>query len=182
MPHIIYYVAVSLDGYIATGEEIPVKLRRASIDDASELSALLKSIGWFEFTNKLLDDEARQHVKAQLERCLSDDSHSVYVAEADDGNIVGYVSAHWIPYLFMRGPEGYVSELFIRGDARAQGIGRRLLDLVQTEAKRRGCARLSLINLRSRESYQRQFYIKAGWQERADAANFVRGLDGPSIS
>lgn len=39
-----------------------------------------------------------------------------------------------------------------------------------------GCQRLSLINLRRRESYERQFYIKAGWQERAEAANFIRVL------
>jgi len=154
-----------------------VKLRRASIEDSGELATLLKSIGWFDFLNKLPDDEAREHVKAQLARCLGDDSHSVYVAEADQGELVGYISTHWIPYLFMRGPEGYVSELFIVDAARAQGIGRRLLDLVEAEARRRGCARLSLVNLRSRESYERQFYIKAGWRERTEAANFVRSLD-----
>ena len=76
----------------------------------------------------------------------------------------------------MRGPEGYVSELFVRDGARGQGAGRELLRTVETEAKARGCQRLSLINLRRRESYQRQFYIKAGWQERAEAANFIRVL------
>jgi GNAT superfamily N-acetyltransferase len=73
----------------------------------------------------------------------------------------------------MSGLERYVSELFVREAARGQNVGRRLLNLVQTEARRRGCARLSLINLRNRESYQRQFYVKAGWKERSEAANFV---------
>jgi GNAT superfamily N-acetyltransferase len=154
-----------------------VNLRKVSIDDAAELAALIKSIGWFQFLNGLPDDEACEHVKAQLAYCLSDDSHCLYVAQSDDGNIVGYISTHWIPYLFMRGSEGYVSELFVVDRARGQGIGRELLDLVEAEARRRGCTRLSLINLRSRESYKRQFYIKAGWQERTEVANFVRVLD-----
>lgn len=154
-----------------------MKLRKVSIDDAEVLAALLKSIGWFEYLEKRENDAAREHVKAQLARCLADDSHSTYVAESDDQKIIGYVSVHWIPYLFMRGPEGYVSELFIRDGARGQGVGRELLTCIETEAKARGCHRLSLINLRERESYQRQFYVKAGWQERAEAANFLRVLD-----
>jgi hypothetical protein len=41
------------------------------------------------------------------------------------------------------------------------------------EARQRGCFRLSLINMRRRESYQRRYYEKAGWEERPEAANFV---------
>ncbi len=66
-----------------------------------------------------------------------------------------------------------MSELFIRESARGQGIGARLLAAIKTEAKSRGCARLALINSRSRESYQRCFYKKLGWQEREAMANFV---------
>jgi hypothetical protein len=51
-----------------------------------------------------------------------------------------------------------------------------LLDAIESEARARGCTRLSLINLRQRESYRRQFYVKAGWQERGTAANFIYAL------
>jgi len=34
-----------------------------------------------------------------------------------------------------------------------------------------------LLNMRKRESYQRNFYQKHGWEERPDAANFVLQLD-----
>jgi GNAT superfamily N-acetyltransferase len=74
------------------------------------------------------------------------------------------------------GPEGYVSELFVREPARGQGVGGQLLDAIESEARARGCTRLSLINLRQRESYRRQFYVKAGWQERGTAANFIYAL------
>ncbi len=89
---------------------------------------------------------------------------------------MGYAAVHWLPYLFMPGPEGFVSELFIDDEARGQGIGTKLLESVKQEAQARGCTRLSLINLRDRESYQRGFYAKLGWQERPDAANFILRL------
>ncbi|HEY7714541.1 MAG TPA: GNAT family N-acetyltransferase [Candidatus Binatia bacterium] len=149
-----------------------MQLRTATVDDAEQLVSLLKDIGWFEASEGDIAEEPSQRVKAQLALTLADDSHAVYVAE-DGAAIIGYISVHWIPYLFMRGPEGYVSELFVRHAARGQGVGRRLLEWVKTEARRRGCARLSLINLRNRESYRRQFYVKAGWSERTEAANFL---------
>ena len=151
--------------------EIPI--RRAVIDDAPELAKLLRGIGWFEsFRSRDLKDSVAQ-VESRLRQCLADSSHSVYVAERPSGEIAGYASVHWLPYLFMAGPEGYVSELFLRDNARGQGLGRQMLDVIVAEARSRGCQRLSLINLRSRESYQRQFYVKAGWLERSEAANFV---------
>jgi GNAT superfamily N-acetyltransferase len=150
-----------------------MRLRKAKIEDAEQLASLIKEIGWFDvFKNETVADSTSR-VRAQLQRCLADDSHFVCVAQSDDDQIIGYVSVHWLPYLFMRGPEGYVSELFIRDAARGQGVGRQLLQIAETEARSRGCTRLALINLRHRESYKRQFYIKAGWMERSEAANFI---------
>lgn len=150
-----------------------IAIRKAVIADAPQLAKLLQEIGWFAaFSGRDLKESVAK-VESQLRECLADASHSVYIAEWPSGDLAGYVSVHWLPYLFMAGPEGYVSELFLREDARGQGLGRQLLDIIVAEARSRGCQRLSLINLRSRESYQRQFYIKAGWLERTTAANFV---------
>jgi GNAT superfamily N-acetyltransferase len=63
--------------------------------------------------------------------------------------------------------------LFVASDARGQGIGTRLLEAVKSEAATRNCSRLSLLNMRDRESYQRAFYAKDGWEERTVAANFI---------
>jgi GNAT superfamily N-acetyltransferase len=154
-----------------------MQLRKATIHDARPLASLLKEIGWFEALNSQSIDDAARRVKTHLEQCLADNSHFVFVAQSDDGEIIGYVSVHWLPYLFMRGPEGYVSELFVRDAARGQGIGKRLLQAVEAEARSRGCSRLALTNFRHRESYQRHFYTKAGWTERNDAAKFVYPID-----
>jgi GNAT superfamily N-acetyltransferase len=150
-----------------------MQVRRASPRDAPELAELLREIGWFESLRNEPLKETSRRVSEHIAQCSADNSHSVFVAESPDGQIVGYGSVHWLPYLFLPGPEGYVSELFVRESARAQGVGKQLLCAIETEAKARGCVRLSLINLRNRESYQRQFYIKAGWEERSEAANFI---------
>jgi GNAT superfamily N-acetyltransferase len=148
-------------------------IRKAAADDAHQLALLLGGIGWFEAFESETIDASVARVSARLRQCLADASHSVYVAESPGGEIAGYGSAHWLPYLFMAGPEGYVSELFVCEPARGQGVGGQLLDAIESEARARGCTRLSLINLRQRESYRRQFYVKAGWQERGTAANFI---------
>jgi GNAT superfamily N-acetyltransferase len=150
-----------------------IQIRQVNAQDAPQLAELLREIGWFESFKNEPFDTAIQRVRLHIEQCLGDNSHTIFVAETSSGLIVGYGSVHWLPYLFLQGPEGYVSELFVRESARGQGIGRELLKNIETEAKARGCARLSLINLRNRESYMRQFYVKAGWEERSEAANFV---------
>jgi GNAT superfamily N-acetyltransferase len=80
---------------------------------------------------------------------------------------------HWLPYLLLPGPEGYVSELFLRESSRGLGIGGQLIETVKAEALKRNCSRLMLLNLRKRESYKRGFYKKQGWEERQEAVNFI---------
>ena len=150
-----------------------IGIRKISVQDAPQLAELLRDIGWFDSFKSEPIEVATRRVRLHIERCLADDSHSIFVAEEPDGTIVGYGSVHWLPYLFLQGPEGYVSELFVRESARGQGVGRELLQQIEADARGRGCTRLSLINLRSRESYMRQFYVKAGWEERPEAANFI---------
>jgi GNAT superfamily N-acetyltransferase len=150
-----------------------VRIRQATSADAPELAGLLVDIGWFENLNKRPPEAIARQVALRIQQCLADGSHSIYVAQLTADQIVGYSSVHWLPYLFIDGPEGYVSELFVRSSARGAGVGKHLLRAIATEARARGCSRLSLMNLRSRESYARQFYIKAGWEERSEAANFL---------
>jgi GNAT superfamily N-acetyltransferase len=150
-----------------------IKIRKLTVQDAPQIAELLKEIGWFETFKGESVAAASERVRSHIEQCHADNSHSAFAAQSSDGKIVGYGSVHWLPYLFLQGPEGYVSELFVRESARGQGIGRELLKTIETDAKARGCVRLSLINLRNRESYMRQFYVKAGWEERSEAANFI---------
>lgn len=153
------------------------QIRPAHLDEAGALADLLVDIGWFQrYFDTVPAEVLRERIQQQLQLDLADSSHSVYVAENTESELAGYVAVHWLPYLFLPGPEGFVSELFVRDSARSQGVGSRLLAAVKTEAAQRCCSRLSLINMRTRESYQRGFYAQQGWEERLDAANFILRL------
>ncbi|MGC3989328.1 MAG: GNAT family N-acetyltransferase [Chthoniobacteraceae bacterium] len=112
-------------------------------------------------------------VAANLARIDSSGESSAYVVENETGEIAGYCAVHWVPFLFLRGGEAYVTELFIRPADTGRRLGTTLLEVVVAEAKRRGCARLSLLNGRDGASYQRQFYRQLGWVERDRMANFI---------
>lgn len=153
---------------------MPVQIRPATAEDAPSIAAILKA--WFARLAAEPEAALVERISRHLQLCRADDSHSVYVAEDVAGAVVGYGAVHWLPYLILAGPEGYVSELFIHPEAQGQGVGTQLLETIKQEGLKRGCARLMLLNIRSRESYQRGFYKKNGWEERPDAANFVYRL------
>ena len=144
--------------------------------DAGAMSTLIRDLGLFKRLENEDPETTAARVTHHLGLCLRDDSHSVFVAESSDGRLIGYLSVHWLPYLFLLGPEGYVSELFVDEHHRGNGIGSGLLDAVIHEARRRGCARLMLTAVRTRDSYKRGFYTERGWIERPDVANMVYEL------
>jgi len=131
----------------------------------------VRALGWYSEPSEITQERASSH----LTLYHSDNSHSVYVAE-ENGEVIGYIAVHWLPYLFQAGPEGYVSELFIHETARGRGVGGQLLDEAKKEAQARGCSRLMLVCGRSQESYKRKFYDKHGWRERAEVAYYVYPL------
>jgi GNAT superfamily N-acetyltransferase len=151
-------------------------VRKATSADAEALATLLRNLGTIKHVNAETPEATGLRVAEHLNMCLADQSHLVLIAEDQTRRVAGYLAIHWLPYLILRGPEGYVSELFVAADSRGQGIGSRLLDAAVQEAKARGCARLMLLNMRDRESYKREFYRKHAWEEREDAANFVLQL------
>ncbi len=149
-------------------------IRAAEPGDVSALAQLLGRVGWWEDIAR--DPErAVRHILAQIELCRSDPQHLLWVYERN-GSLLAYLSMHFRPYLFMLGQEAYLAELFVHPDQRGEGIGGRMLSEAEAEARRRGCTRMMLVTKRRRQSYQRGFYRKHGWQERPQVANFVLPL------
>lgn len=152
------------------------RIRAAKLEDAPSIAVLLRALGWFGDLGEEPREATERRVRRHLSACLADNSHSVYVAEAEE-RVVGYASVHWLPYLFLPGPEGYVSELFVEEAYRGRGVGRSLVEVIVAEAHGRGCVRLMLLAGRDREAYRRGFYAKRGWTERPEMANFVLRLE-----
>lgn len=153
-----------------------VIIQKAEEDDAAAIAVLLRQLGWFTHFDTASAQDTADRVGCHMALCNADDSHSIYVAKNRVGDLVGYASIHWLPYMFLTGIEGYLSELFVAEHYRGKAVGRLLLEHIKTEAKDRGCSRLMLVTSRNRESYQRGFYAKQGWREREEVANFVCDL------
>lgn len=152
-------------------------IRDSTSADAVGIAEVLRSIDWLTRFQEQSLETVTQQVYEMLLVCFRDDSHAVYVAEeAMTGGVLGYGVVHWLPYPVLAGVEGFVSDLFVRADSRGRGVGTELLARIKQEASERGCCRLSLLNARGREAYERGFYRKAGWEERDGMANFVLRL------
>ena len=150
-----------------------VRIRMAESSDGQRIAGLLRSLKLFAHINEELVQATQERIAKHIAISITSRSHAVSVAHTTPGVVVGYGAVHWLPYLCLAGPEGYVSELFVVESYRGQRIGSRMLEAIKAEAQEYGCSRLMLVNLQNRESYQRQFYSKQGWKERKGVANFV---------
>ncbi len=117
----------------------------------------------------------RSAIAAALRPFASSRQDRILVAEIG-GEVVGYVAIHWVPFPMIQGCEAYVSDLLVSRSDRGAGIGRRLLETVESEARERGCSRLMLNQDRAAPSFARRFYPKHGFREREEYANFVKPL------
>ena len=133
--------------------------------------------------NLIAEYRAEDHVRL-VDRSVIAAALHVFTSSAQDrifvadiaGEVVGYVAIHWVPFPMIQGWEAYISDLLVSQSARGAGIGRRLLETVESEARERGCARLMLNNSRTAPSFMRRFYPKHGFRERDEFANFVKSL------
>jgi len=123
-----------------------IRIRNVLLQDAEDIAEIIRELGWFEHLQSESAQTTAERVRKHISLCLADNSHSAFVAENEAHRIVGYSSVHFLPYFFLLGPEGYVSELFISAKVRGQGIGTALLEQIITEAEKRSCVRLALIN------------------------------------
>ena len=146
-----------------------VQVRKARARDIAQLTELLGEL----FPARAEPAEVAERLKVYVPQLVSGENAALFVAETRDARLVGYASVHWLTYLFLNAPEGFVSELFVRSEARGQGLGRRLVAAVKLEAQARGCTRLHLVNIKERESYKRGFYPQLGFAERPDVADFI---------
>lgn len=153
-----------------------MRIRCANSEDAAAIAAVVHAMRELSAIARQPVAKTEKAVSENLARAQASGQSAVYVAENDAGAVVGYGAVHWTPFLFLAGGEAYVTELFVHPSAAGRGIGTAILEEITAEAGRRGCARVSLLNGRDRESYRRSFYKQRGWIERENMANFVLPL------
>src|SRR5690606_24692779 len=99
------------------------------------VARILRATNWFEHMTGEALDETQLRIERHIQLCRVGRAHAGYVAEVASGDVVGYALVHWLPSLFLPSAEGYLSELFVEETYRGNGIGRRLMDVVVSEAK-----------------------------------------------
>jgi hypothetical protein len=77
-----------------------LNIRRAQTADAQAIAAILRELDWFAHLASETLETTQMRVSQHLEMCLANDSHSVYVAQTEPSEIMGYVAVHWMPTLF----------------------------------------------------------------------------------
>jgi len=145
-------------------------------EDVPVIADIIRKLGWFPYVDKESPQATELRVRLHLELCDADDSHTVLVGEDEEGNASGYISVHWLPYLLLEGPEGYVSEVFVREEARGKGVGKALMNDVKELAEVKGCSRLMLLSERDRSEAEDKFYADLGFQERPGTESMILPL------
>jgi ribosomal protein S18 acetylase RimI-like enzyme len=153
-------------------KNVEVTIRPTDVSDSEAIADILQESGCISFSNDKVDNRFAKNIAA----CNADDSHTILVAEDGNGKVVGYIGVHWLHYLMSPDTRGYVSELYVRQEARGRGIGRKLLDAVREQAVARGCSRLMVINVRNRITYPRRFFLNLSWEERPEVTNLILPL------
>lgn len=80
------------------------RVRPAQLADADGLCRILESLGWFPHLDG--SSQSRAGIIRQIALCLADYGHCLLVAQQPGAGLVGYVSLHRNPSLFLASPEG----------------------------------------------------------------------------
>ena len=151
-----------------------IEIRTARVEDAQDMARILREIGWSERRNALKLEQVSKPIEELIRHVNKDqDRHTMLVAAAEEGKVVGFTSVHWVPFIMLGSFEGYISDVFVSPMASGRGAGRLLVKKIIEEGKNRGCMRLMVTNGKDKPSYKRGFYKKLGWAERPNVANFV---------
>ena len=148
-----------------------IKIRPLRQNDIDSIMRLHRELGW----NPAFHADGST-LRQRLQALITEESALLLVAEIG-GEVVGYIHGETITYLLFAGREMMISEVFVNAANRGQGVGRALMTAIEAEAAQRKCFRISVMNGRERESYQRGFYPSLGYEERVQTAIFNKRLD-----
>jgi N-acetylglutamate synthase-like GNAT family acetyltransferase len=146
------------------GVQTAVAVRLARLDDAPALVSLLAELGYPTDAGTL---------ERRLAALVADPAVTLLVAERD-GRVVGLASMHVMP-LIERAPLGRLSAIVVAADERRAGIGRALVERVESEARARGCERLELTSA-ERRADAHAFYRDLGFEPASQ--RFIKSLAG----
>lgn len=100
-----------------------------------------------EFDDRIgIADDARERWENDFSMWVEDETARLYVAEDEEGTIVGFVSARqWgPPPIYRESSELFLDELYVRPERRREGYGTQLVNAVKNWADQIGAQRVRL--------------------------------------
>jgi GNAT superfamily N-acetyltransferase len=146
-----------------------VRIRLSTTEDATRLVPLLDQLG---YSNPVAA------LTPRLERLLSHPEYAVWVAEGDDGTMLGLAVGHMV-FPIEDQPAAYLTALVVDVTVQGTGLGRRLVDVFESWAGENAAARAVLTSATHRTAAH-AFYFHLGYEQTGQ--RFSKRLIGPSNS
>jgi GNAT superfamily N-acetyltransferase len=121
-------------------------VRKAEHKDADAILSLAKDFA----TSFVIEEKA---FRASVIALLADPSTHVAVAETKEG-IIGYVVVFSHNTFYANGRVAWVEEIMVHANRRKQGIGKSLMQDVETWASGQGCKLIALATRRAANFYE----------------------------
>lgn len=111
---------------------------------------------------------------------LADPTHHIAVA-IDEGVVIGFVSAVQYVHPDKPKPELWINEVGVAETYRGQGIARRLMEVVLSEARQKGCAEAWVLTNRSNEAAMRLYASSGGVEADDNIVMFEFNLESDPV-
>ena len=144
-----------------------MKIRRAQEKDMKDLDRLLFQVNMVHHKGRpdLFKAGQRKYTDDQLLEIIQDDRRPVFVAENEEGNVVGYAFCIFQQRLndniLTDIKSLYIDDLCVDEACRGQHVGSALYEYVKDFAREQGCYNLTL-NVWALNEGARRFYEKWG--------------------
>jgi len=152
---------------MASSSVAPPRIRPMRPEDAAEVAVLAGELGYPATTEEVARRFAAFDGREDL---------VALVAEDTGGRILGWIQAH-AELLLESDPTPVIGGLVVREGARDRGVGKRLLETVESWAAARGYAGIRVRSNVVREQAHR-FYERAGYARTKTQHNFTKRLPG----
>lgn len=139
-------------------------IRKAVVSDFDDLNILMASLGYE------IEGVAVPKRRNVFESILKNEHQEILVVEAkNEKKIHAMISYTVVPQLRLSGLKMEIDELVVSPEARGEGFGGELVNYVISKAKEISVKRIFISSNKQRESYQRDFYKKLGFNEKNSA-------------
>lgn len=146
-------------------------IRNAVSEDCEKIRPLQEEIALLHHEGRpdLFRTEARYFMQDDFDKRLSDPAHTVLIAEAENGQVIGYAFA-WVigaknHPTYIDFDSFYIDDICVLESWQGRGVGRTLLERCKDIAHSRGCKHLELYVWSFNERAM-AFYEKSGFAEK----------------